>query len=457
MKLWMKMSLICIVVLIAIVVICCATLLSQAKKDILQVTVDNAQTKQTGLQTLFGDMVNNYGSQDLNIITKNSLVKYSFSHYADQESVLVLGGETLYSRVNIQPEALLPLKRGQQQNMQYEADGRNYLIVGNTITLMEDSYAVYIVRDISSVYADITQMGLRFFAIGAFFIIVGIALIILFVRMAVQPLKELSDSAKQIAQGEYSKRAIAYSNDEVGELARDFNSMADAVQVHIAQLEETAERRRLFMSALTHEYRTPLTSVIGYSETLLMTKLPEEIVQASLTHIYDECKRLERLTQKLLALIVVQDELPLKEEPVQRLFENVQRSTGEILHQRGVELFLDCQIKTLPMDMDLMQDLLINLIDNASKASKEGQTITLRAYGRTIEVKDEGVGIAQKEIPRITEPFYMVDKSRNKKKGGSGIGLALAAKIANAHRAKLIIESKPGKGTTVKIVFPELN
>lgn len=455
MKLWLKISLICIVVLASVVVICCITLLTQAKNDIMQVTIENARAKQSSLQASFSDMVSYYGGGNLAVVTKNSLIKYCFSRYADQESVLFSEGDTVYSRVDVQPEALLPLQARDQQNvLQVTVGGRNYLIVGSALVLMGDQYSVYVVRDITSVYDNITKMGLRFFAIGAVCIIAGMALIILFVRMAVKPLKLLGDSARHIAKGEYEQRAVVSTNDEVGELARDFNSMADAVKAHIAELEETAERRRLFMSALTHEYKTPLTSVIGYSETLLMTRLPEETVTASLEHIHEECKRLERLTQKLLALIVVGEEIPLKEEPVEELLRNVRRSTAEILRQRGIRLEIDCSAGTLPMDADLMQDLLINLVDNASKASKEGQTVWLRAAGRTIEVVDEGIGIAEKELPRITEPFYMVDKSRSRKKGGSGIGLALVARIVEAHRARLVIKSRPGKGTTVGVIFP---
>lgn len=455
MKLWLKISLICIVVLIVIIVICCAALLSQAKNDILQVTVDNVQSKQSNLQFSFSNMANYYGRDDLDTVTKESLIKYCFSNFADRESVLVSGGETLYSRMEIQPEVLLPLGDTVEQKYLLDEDnGKNILIVGNKISILGEEYYVYVVRDISSVYEDIRKMGLRFFAIGALCIAAGIALIILFVRLAVRPIKELGNSARQIAKGEYTQRAVVTTNDEIGELARDFNSMAEAVKSHVAELEEIAERRRLFMSALTHEYKTPLTSVIGYSETLLTTKLPEEAVQTALKHIYEECRRLERLTQKLLSLIAIGEEVALREEPVGSLMENAARSTEEILHQRGIKLNLDCRIDILPMDADLMQDLLINLIDNASKASKRGQTVSVRAYGRTIEVADEGIGIAEDEIPRITEPFYMVDKSRNKKKGGSGIGLALVAKIAEAHGAALMIESSLGKGTVIKIVFP---
>ena len=108
---------------------------------------------------------------------------------------------------------------------------------------------------------------------------------------------------------------------------------------------------------------------------------------------------------------------------------------------------------TLNMDADLMQSALINLVDNASKASASGQEIAMRAYDGVIEVSDSGMGISQSELERITEPFYVVDKSRSKKLGGSGLGLALVKEIVNAHDAALEIESSVGAGTTIRVRF----
>jgi signal transduction histidine kinase len=106
------------------------------------------------------------------------------------------------------------------------------------------------------------------------------------------------------------------------------------------------------------------------------------------------------------------------------------------------------------MDFDLMQDLLINLVDNAAKASGEGKTIELRAHENTISVTDQGIGIPEEEMQRIFEPFYRVDKSRSRKMGGAGLGLALVRKIADAHGAKIEVKSKVGKGTTISVIFP---
>ena len=102
-----------------------------------------------------------------------------------------------------------------------------------------------------------------------------------------------------------------------------------------------------------------------------------------------------------------------------------------------------------------MLSLLVNLADNAAKASAAGQTVTIRAYDRTVEVVDQGIGIPAEELPRVIEPFYMVDKSRSRKLGGSGLGLALANRIAKAHGARMVIESTPGSGTAIKVIFPD--
>ena len=106
------------------------------------------------------------------------------------------------------------------------------------------------------------------------------------------------------------------------------------------------------------------------------------------------------------------------------------------------------------MDFDLMRSALINLVENARKASRDGQSIYLCAKDNAIEVRDFGQGIPAKELPRITEPIYMVDKSRSKKQGGSGLGLAILQRIASAHGAALTAESIPGEFTLIKIVFP---
>ena len=154
-----------------------------------------------------------------------------------------------------------------------------------------------------------------------------------------------------------------------------------------------------------------------------------------------------------MKLITLKQDIELKPSSVPQLFERVEESVAETLRQRDTRLISDCKMDTLNMDADLMQSVLINLVDNASKASAKVQSVTMRAYDDVIEVSDQGMGIPQSEIDRITEPFYVVDKSRSKKLGGSGLGLALVKEIVNAHGAELEIESSVGEGTTMRVRF----
>jgi len=455
MKLWMKVSTICICVFLIIVGISSTLLILMSKDNILKVTLDSASTQQHNLQSSFSEMMGYYGKDDMDLVSKSSMVKYCFSRFADSTSVLVSGDQTIFSNISISPEKILNLASStEQQHYIGKIDGRNILIVGSKTTIANDEYCVYSVRDITSVYNSINKMIWKFAMISFVCIVVGVVLIIFLVRFAMRPLKELGDTARHIAKGEYNKRVKVSAHDEVGSLAEDFNDMAEAVQAHINELNENAQRQILFIGGLTHEFKTPLTSVIGHSETLLYTKMPEDVVLNSLSHIHQQCKRLERLTQKLLRLITLEQQIELKEESVDNLLEFVKDSVEETVRRNDITLKMTCDVDAIPMDFDLMLSLLINLVDNAAKASKAGQKVQIHAYKNVIEVTDQGIGISKEEITRIVEPFYMVDPSRNKLKGGSGLGLALVKRIADAHGAQISIESIVGQGTTVKIIFP---
>ena len=127
---------------------------------------------------------------------------------------------------------------------------------------------------------------------------------------------------------------------------------------------------------------------------------------------------------------------------------------AETLRQRDTRLISECKLNTLSMDADLMQSVLINLVDNASKASAPGQAVTMRAYDDVIEVSDNGIGIPESELARITEPFYVVDKSRSKKLGGSGLGLAIARSAIVMHPGAIRVYRKENEGTTFTVRIP---
>ena len=225
------------------------------------------------------------------------------------------------------------------------------------------------------------------------------------------------------------------------------------------KLQEVAEKQELLMGALSHEMRTPLTSIIGYSDTLRHVKLKDEQKDRALEHINREGKRLEALSGKMLQMLGLYQNHAIQMEMTMAgdLLNHVIDMEKEQAEKKAVHLKMECEAFSMKMDPALMESLLINLIDNALKATDAGGSIWVKAYekaGKKIfEVSDTGMGIPEEELGKITDAFYMVDKSRSRKEGGSGLGLALCVKVAEIHGGFLKIESQPGEGTTVRAVF----
>ena len=217
-------------------------------------------------------MAGYYLSDDDSEAVKSSLIQHCFARFADSSSVLMKGGETLFSGVTINPASYLPLQGDAYSAQIYEAEieGRNILIAGSRVTVQSEYYSVYVVEDISTVYNSIVDILWTFVLVSIAGIVLGAGLIMLFMRRSTKPLMALAGAARHIADGENGIRADVNANDEVGTLATDFNIMAGAVEEKIADLTETAERQRLFIGGVTHEFKTPLTTL------LLHARMPQK-------------------------------------------------------------------------------------------------------------------------------------------------------------------------------------
>ena len=460
MKLRKKVSLLCSLVLVLAVGVCSAILIDRAGDKILNLTYANAQQKQQALVTAFTNMLTYYHDELDSSVTSRSLMKYCFSQVADAEAVLKADGETLCSSLSIDPgEYLTPVSPSLPEHCVIQADGRRLLIAGSTVLLYRQQNSpeclVYLVQDITSVYDQIHSLIRQFAVIGAVFIGLGVSLIALLVRRSLLPLQKLQIAASHIAAGNYAERAAVSSADEVGALAKDFNTMAASVEQRIGELTETAERQRLFISGVTHEFKTPLTALLLNVDSLQNTCMREDEQAETLDRISQQSRWLEQLVQKLLKLITLNQLPALKPVSVPPLLDRVRDNTEASLSARGITLETCCMVDRLNLDADLMQSVLVNLVDNAAKASSAGQTVMLSASPEGFTVQDRGCGIPQDEINRITEPFYMVDRSRSKKAGGMGLGLALVKEIVAAHGGTLEIKSEVGAGTTARVLLKQ--
>lgn len=459
MKLWQKIAVICSAILIFTMSICCFILLIHTKNTILSITYEQAADKQWRLQSSFVEMSDYYATQGDSQAVKRSLVHYCFSRFADSSSVLVIDGTTIYSDTDIHPEQYLSID-AEDSKKQFIGmiNDKEYLIIGDNCRLSalpNSSCYIFVVEDITDVHESIGRMTWQFLLLVILCTVFGLMLIIILVRRSMQPLTKLQIAANNIANGNYHQRANIQSSDEIGALASNFNKMAESVQKHIAELSETTRRQQLFIGGVTHEFKTPLTAILLNADTLQNTYMSEEEQIKSLNHIEKQGKWLERLVQKMLKLLTMDQDVAQRQISVPDLFDKVKESTLEMLFSRGISLDMQCDLYYINGDSDLLQSALVNLIDNASKASSPGQIVFLRAFDSILEVSDNGIGIPEDSLSRITDAFYMVDKSRSKRQGGVGLGLALVKEIAKAHGATLEIESKLGSGTTVRIRFPQ--
>lgn len=455
MKLWLKVSLVSVIMVTAALSILSLLLLIGAGKSNLDYAIQSAVSTHAANAVYFEKAMQASADETISATTKRSLARYYASSLADPNIVLTAADDVIYNTTSIDPALYLPLGTQEKQYVITDIGETSMLIVGNRISVRGVDYSFYRMTDVTSIYTDLLALSYRFSWISFLVILCTAALITLLVRTILHPIQRLKENTSLIAAGVYDKRIAVVEQDEIGSLAMDFNAMAQAVENRVEELQEEAERRTLFMSALTHELKTPMTSIKGNAETLLMTKMDEDEREAALLQINADCTRVERLSHKLMQLLVLKrsSDIEPKEQQVSDLLDMVYDAAEEQVRQRGLILNIENHMGLLKMDRDLLCELLLNLIDNAGKASPRGSAITLLAQGNIISVSDSGHGIPAGELHRLTEPFYMVDKARSRKQGGMGLGLALAQEIARLHGAQLAFESEVGKGTTVKVVF----
>lgn len=286
-----------------------------------------------------------------------------------------------------------------------------------------------------------------------------------FSRYITKPLENITAMAEKISDGDYSarndteyKRMKSY---EVAKLGETLNELAENTKQHISELEELAAKREEFVANFTHELKTPMTSIIGYADLLRTYDLEPEKRREYSNFIYSESKRLEKLSLNLLDLIVIgKTELDKVSINAGDLLKKLKASVYFVGEKYNVDIDIMCDEAELYIEPSLITAAVLNLADNACKASSENNKVCIKGVKNDtsydIIVSDNGCGIPENEISKISEPFYMVDKSRARKQGGSGLGLALVHKIAEIHGGCIVIRSEPDKGTDVIFNLPFL-
>lgn len=330
-----------------------------------------------------------------------------------------------------------------------------YIHTGVMVNVFDRVLYLETMKDVSEVFTE-RALGFSLYRrVTIIMLLVGTVLMHFISSFLTKPIRLLTKATKRMAEGDYSYRAKQVSRDELGQLTLDFNNMANALEENIGKLEEEIEAKEEFMGAFAHELKTPLTAIIGYADMLRSHKLDEEKSFMSANYIYTEGKRLEAMSFRLLDIIVAgKTEAELQKIPVETIFEYLRDMFGE---GREMEFRFQYDKGAVLAEVNLIKTVLVNLIDNACKASEPGSLIEINGYdlenGYRFAVRDYGIGIPEEEQRKITKAFYMVDKSRARSKNGAGLGLALCAEILKIHRSELEIESEAGKGSCFSFVL----
>lgn len=305
---------------------------------------------------------------------------------------------------------------------------------------------------ISELTKDFTYL---WYIAGILFMVISFYIGTILVRKLTKPLKQMTDAANRVSQGDYSVRVLIHSADEVGQLGTAFNHMSSSIQ-------REDEKRKQFLANVSHELRTPLSYVKGYSEALLSgIAKSQEDKEKYLSIIARESKRMDRLVGDLLELSRLEaDEFKLEKIPLPfaQLVEDSTQKYKYTTNKKGLKLYYDLDPDIIILgDEGRIEQVIQNIMDNALRyTEKGGISIILKKHrdGCSLSIEDTGTGIPKEDLVHITDRFYRVNKARTRANGGTGLGLAISKKIINLHGGSLNIESDWGTGTKVEIILP---
>lgn len=386
-----------------------------------------------------------------------SFMRSYADYYAKQQVYLELWDEERLIFSNLPSDADDAIDSdAEPANIQIE-NGTPYLFITGKIGGHYDNYTLVYARDKSELYAAQSQLT-HYLILVSMSMEIALALtLLLLLKKLTSPIRALRKAAWEIAGGVYDRRIHIKGRDEFHELAVSFNQMASGIQEKISELDRTARDKQHLVDNMAHELRTPLTAIRGYAEYLQNANAREQDRIKAATYILSETDRMQNLAFKLLELALIRNGT-LEAQPIDpsQLMNAAKAATEQKWREKRIKLEVTGELREMTGDSVLLQSMLINLIDNAVKASSPGSTVRLSAYrdpAPVLEVRDFGCGMEEEQAAMVCEPFYRVDQARSRNAGGVGLGLSLCRQIAILHGAELRIESRPGEGTTVRIVF----
>jgi len=274
-----------------------------------------------------------------------------------------------------------------------------------------------------------------------------------------EPIETLRNISRKFSSGDLSARAKIKASDEIGELSSSFNHMAESIEDMISKLNYETEKQKHFFDNFTHEIRTPLTAIIGYSDLLWKTD-NAELRDKSIFYISSEAQRMVKMTERLLELSKLKNYdfvLQKREVFLDQIIEDACDAISYKAKKNNIKFRLNLEKLACYIDPELIKQVILNILDNSIKYSGTKYidiSLEKQKISYMLKIKDEGKGISEEDKARIFDPYYKGDKSRNSSVEGWGLGLSIVKEIIDKHDGKISIESTSGVGTETTIEFP---
>ena len=330
------------------------------------------------------------------------------------------------------------------------------LSVSAPITGNYNTYGYVLVHLPMSVIWEMSNSNLNVIYItAAILFILSLIILLVFTKTVYFPLQKITEGANEYAAGNLDYRIDVKTHDEMGYLSDTLNYMSD-------ELNKMEEYQKNFIANVSHDFRSPLTSIKGYLEAILDGTIPAEMYEKYLSRVISETERLHKLTESMLTLnsLDARGYLSRTNFDINRVIKDTAASFEGTCESKNVsfDLTFSDDIQMVFADLGKIQQVMYNLIDNAIKFSHHDSTIYIQASGRYekifVSVKDTGIGIPKDSLKKIWERFYKTDLSRGKDKKGTGLGLSIVKEIIQAHGENIDVVSTEGVGTEFIFSLP---
>jgi len=456
-KFWQKTYLCVLIVFLITFDLGALALLKKSYKLNEQLDISKGMTEFTSIEKSLSYILRQYTENTGNSDYKAVLSNYAEHYYKNGIRLEIYQADRLIFSNAYQFEGERAEKDGNPYKTVYrKMNDELWLFIGGKMDFNDLKLVISRNSDyLQEYYITLRQYFIKLSSVLS--LILSVVLIFLLIHLTA-PIRKLNNGVKAISAGAYDQRVKVRGNDEFVELALDFNKMVDAVSNHIEMIKKVSEDKEMFINNLTHELKTPITAIKGYSQFLNHANFNEEERKMAVHYIYEHTARLDSLSGKMMQLLYLKNEqITLEPVHIESLFLYVVNMERHHLVEKQLKIIHECFAEEVYGDQELLKSLLINLVENSIKASSTGGEILLRSYHYqevvVLEVLDYGRGIPKKDIAKITDAFYVVDRSRSKELGGIGLGLSICNQIAQLHHAKIQIDSKENEYTRVSVYF----